>query len=48
MNDDLDLLRRAEGVVGKLNRNPNTKVEDGVAWVEVNGRWLAAYLTTEV
>ena len=46
--DDEVSDRSVRVIVGKLNRNPNTKVEDGVAWVEVNGRWLAAYLTTEV
>ena len=46
--DDEVSDRSVRVIVGKLNRNPNTKVEDGVAWVDVNGRRLAAYLTTEV
>ena len=40
--------RSVRVIVGKLNRNPDTKVEDGIAWVDVNGRRLAAYLTTDV
>ena len=46
--DDEVSDRSVRVIVGKLNRNPNTKVEDGVAWEDVNGRRLAAYLTTEV
>jgi hypothetical protein len=31
-------------IVGKLNKDPNTKVKDGIAWVDRGNRTLVAYL----
>ena len=37
--------RSVKIIVGKLNRNPDTKIEDGIAWVNVGDRQLAAYFS---
>jgi len=37
--------RSVKIIVGKLNRNPDTKIEDGMAWVSVGDRRLAAYFS---
>lgn len=36
--------RSVKLMVNKLNGNPNTKVKDGIAWVDVGQRTLVAYL----
>jgi hypothetical protein len=35
--------RSVKLIVGKLNRNPETKIKDGIAWVDVGQRTLVAY-----
>lgn len=42
--DDSVSDRSVKLIVGKLNRDPATKIKDGIAWVDRGNRTLVAYL----